>query len=125
MLQPSLGFGSYISKTCRDINLPKPKGHPPCLTGTQVFSILELLLIYLKQYGTVVPPTDVHRIHPVFPDLPTHRINRFDGYYGPLNADTHNLYEEIPCLGVIAEAIRQAISNIPPGYTHHLLTLQS
>lgn len=49
-------------------------------------------------------------------------INGQPGYFGPLqlpdpDADPtlHNLYEELPCLGVLAEAVRQSISDAGPG----------
>lgn len=49
-------------------------------------------------------------------------IQQQGGYYGNLVApgpDTddgmHNLYEEIPCLGVLAYAVRQTVSNAAPG----------
>lgn len=92
------------------------------ITHTQIFTIPDPLNIYLKQYGTVIPPTDVH-IQPAFPDLPTGVISGFGGYYGPLNNDTHLLYEEIPCLGVTAEAVRRSISDAPIGpYQSNLST---
>lgn len=89
--------------------------------GSQAFSIPEPISVYLKQYGFVVPPTD-SRLSAVFPDLPTAVINNNGGYYGPLGVDTHNLYEEIPTLGVTAEAIRQAIGNAPVGPYNSALT---
>ncbi|XP_072758698.1 uncharacterized protein [Anoplolepis gracilipes] len=52
---------------------------------------------------------------PTIRDLPTSVIAGNGGYYGPINVDTHNMYEEIPCLGVLSEAVRQTVSNAPPG----------
>jgi hypothetical protein len=46
--------------------------------------------------------------------LPTTQFNHFSGYYPhndalvPVDEDNHNLYEEIPSLGVFAEQIRIA-----------------
>lgn len=91
------------------------------MTNTQVFTIPEPLMLYFKQYGTVVPPTETH-LHPTFPQLPTGVINGFGGYYGPLGPDTHNNYEELPCLGVTAEAVRAAVGELPPGPYNSSLT---
>ncbi|CAG9822197.1 unnamed protein product [Phaedon cochleariae] len=61
-------------------------------------------------------------LYPQFPPLPVARLAGFGGYYGALvnpgrnvNNQRHNLYEEIPCMGVLAEAIRQSLSNAGPG----------
>ncbi|KAF6198426.1 hypothetical protein GE061_008174 [Apolygus lucorum] len=87
------------------------------------FTIPEPLDVYIKQYGSVVPSTESH-LYPAFPPLPVQQVNGFGGYYGPLNVDTHNLYEEIPCLGVAAEAVRRSLTNDEPGHYQSALTTQ-
>lgn len=52
---------------------------------------------------------------PTIPSLPTSIISGHGGYYGTLALNTHNAYEELPSLGVTNEAIRQSVSNEPPG----------
>ena len=47
-------------------------------------------------------------IIPRFPTLPVTVIGKVGGYYGEWNENTHNLYEEIPCLGVLAEQLMAA-----------------
>lgn len=90
-------------------------------TQTTSFNLPEPLLLQVKQLGNVVATTKQH-LYPKFPDLPTQVINGLGGYYGNLvapapNVDNtlHNLYEELPCLGVTSEAVCNAISNAPPG----------
>lgn len=78
------------------------------------WAIPEPLHIYLKQYGSFVTPTET-KLAPEFPPLPIQVVQGFGGYYGPINTDNHNLYEEIPSLGVLAEGIRMALSNADPG----------
>lgn len=78
------------------------------------FIVPEPILCQLRIFGRIQTLTREH-LQPVFPSLPTERVAGFGGYYGPINVNTHNFYEEIPCLGVLAEAVRQAVSNSPPG----------
>lgn len=74
----------------------------------------EPILLQLRALGNVVSPTGQH-LYPEFPDIPVFQIGGFGGYFGVLNLDTHNLYEELPCLGVTAEAVRQSVSVAPAG----------
>lgn len=78
------------------------------------FSIPEPIMIQLKSIGSVQTMTREH-LTPSIPDLPQEVIAGHGGYYGPITVDTHNLYEEIPCLGVTSEAVRQSVSNAAPG----------
>ncbi|XP_036141519.1 uncharacterized protein LOC118645133 isoform X2 [Monomorium pharaonis] len=78
------------------------------------FSIPEPIMVQIKVIGNTQTMTKEH-LHPEFPELPTQQIAGFGGYYGRINEDTHNLYEEIPCMGVLSEAVRHSISNEPPG----------
>lgn len=91
------------------------------LVQTTAFVVPEPILLQLRQLGNVVSTTKQH-LYPEFPELPTQQIADHGGYYGTLQEpgegvdnSIHNLYAEIPCLGVVAEAIRATISNLPPG----------
>jgi len=81
----------------------------------------EPIYLYIKALGKIVTKSGKH-IKPEFPPMPTETVNGFGGYYGPLVAppdeqqpveltENHNLYEEIPALGVLAEAVRQSVSD--------------
>lgn len=74
----------------------------------------EPIFLQLRALGNVVSPTGQH-LYPEFPPLPVEQIGGFGGYYGELDENTHNLYEELPCLGVTAEAVRQTVSVAPAG----------
>lgn len=77
-------------------------------------SVPEPILIQLKTLGTIQTMTREH-LTPTIPDLPTRIINGHGGYYGQIDINNHNLYEEIPCIGVLSEAVRQSIGNAAPG----------
>lgn len=79
------------------------------------FHIPEPVYIYLSTYGVIKDVATGQVLIPEFPQLPTEVIGEFGGFYGNINDETHNLYEEIPCLGVAAENLRQSLSNAPPG----------
>lgn len=86
------------------------------------FSVPEPILLQLRVFGSTQTMTREH-LYPTFPSLPNQEIGAFGGYFGSLDPTTHNLYEEIPCLGVTGEAIRRSISNEPPGpYVSSLTT---
>jgi hypothetical protein len=97
------------------------------------FSIPEPLNLYLKSIGNIETSIKQH-LYPSFPPLPTVVIDGYGGHYGLLtapeaaapNADlVHNLYEEIPCLGVLSYATSQAISDNPPGPYVSLVAYQN
>lgn len=78
------------------------------------FSIPEPLMLQLRVLGTTQTITREH-LYSMFPALPTENVGVFGGYYGQLSSNTHNLYEELPCLGVTSEGIRHSVSNEQPG----------
>lgn len=91
------------------------------LVQTTSFSVPEPIFLQIRQIGNLVTKTGQH-LYPEFPELPNQEINGQLGYYGPIqlpapdaDLNIHNLYEEIPCLGVLAEAVRQSISDAAPG----------
>ncbi|KAJ8978102.1 hypothetical protein NQ317_018968 [Molorchus minor] len=106
------------------------------LIQTSSFLLPEPILLQLRAIGNIVTSTKQH-LYPEFSPLPSEVIAGFGGYYGQLvppaaaapvavhGAATppppvvdnmlHNLYEEIPCLGVVAEAIQASIGDVPPG----------
>lgn len=90
------------------------------IAENSVFSVPEPLTNQLKILGATQTLTREH-INPQFPSLPTEQVGGFGGYYGPLSEHTHNQYEELPSLGVAAEAVRRALSNAPAGPYHSAL----
>jgi hypothetical protein len=73
----------------------------------------EPLRLFLASYGTFTSSLG-EEIKANFPSYPETEINNFGGYYPvanaavPINADNHNLYEEIPAPGLYAELLRIA-----------------
>nr|CDS33491.1 capsid protein [Hymenolepis microstoma] len=67
-------------------------------------------------FGTVTT-SNGENFDPFFPPLPHFLVGNYGGYYdnNVYNVDNHNLYEEIPALGVVAEACRQSASDAPAG----------
>lgn len=91
-------------------------------TQSTTFSIPEPITLQLKQLGNTVAKHIDHHLYPYFPQLSTRVVAGHGGYYGKLvepapdtDNSVHNLYEELPCLGVMSEAVRAAISNAPTG----------
>lgn len=68
------------------------------------YSLLEPISVYLRGVGNIVTLTGQH-LYPTFPTMPTNVVGGKRGYYGAINVENHNLYEEVPCFGVLAEAI--------------------
>jgi len=92
------------------------------LIKSKAFSIPEPILLQLKQFGNVVSPVTGQTFEAALPNLPTHVLDGHGGYFGPLLApsagvddSTHNLYEEIPCLGTHSSGVRASVSALPPG----------
>lgn len=91
------------------------------LTQTTSFCVPEPLALQVRQIGNLQTMTKQH-LYPEFPELPVEQINGQGGYYGAIQLpgpdvdnSIHNLYEEIPCMGVTSEAVRQSISEAAPG----------
>lgn len=85
------------------------------------FCLPDPILKQIMTIGNVKSSTGQH-LYVTSPPLPTAVLGGFGGYYGALvppgegiDNTIHNLYEEVPCLGVLAEAIRNSIGNGPPG----------
>lgn len=87
------------------------------------YTLLEPMAIYLKGLGNITTSTGQH-LHPTFPPLPIATVGNKHGFFGAIAANNHNLYEEIPCLGVLAEAIQYAVSNENPGTRASVLSTQ-
>jgi len=88
-------------------------------------------MLQLKQLGNVVTLTRQH-LKATFPTLPQEKIGGRGGYYGVLKPpgpgvddSLHNLYEEIPCLGVLSEAIMHAISDEAAGPYQSVVTYEN
>lgn len=83
------------------------------------FSIPAPLLKQLQLFGRTSSGYGEH-LYPDFPPLPSSQIKERSGYFGEITTKTHNYHEELPCLGVLAEAISQAMSNKIGRYTSSL-----
>lgn len=94
--------------------LSQPEHFISTLIQNVSYSIPEPLTLLFKSVGNLLTKSGEH-FQPTFPVLPDTVIQGHGGYYGQIDAITHNLYEEIPCLGVAAEAVRQSVSDAPPG----------
>lgn len=94
------------------------------------FNVPEPLILQIRTIGNLITKTGQH-LYPSAPPLPDQQIGGIGGFFGPLvmpgqpNADNmrHNLYEELPTLGVTAAAIMASVSNAPPGAYISQLTL--
>jgi len=112
----------------RIILLKQKHSQPLTLVETEVLTLLHSipfvvpspLYCQLKELGNIITQGHEH-LYPAFPPLPTEVIGNLGGYYGILESaididhSMHNLYEEIPCLGVVSYAIQQSISDAPIG----------
>lgn len=100
------------------------------LTQKAQFIVPEPIQMQLQHLGNIESSFQQH-LYPTFPPLPTTEIQNFGGYHGILDLpgegvddDVHNLYEEIPCLGVLGEAVRVATGNHQPGPYASLVQFQ-
>lgn len=91
------------------------------LTKNVSFCVPEPLRLLVNSYGNIETKIGTHLV-PAFPQLPDQVIANIGGYYGQLlppaegvNNGLHNLYEEIPCLGVLATAVQAVVSDAAPG----------
>lgn len=87
------------------------------LCESTTFSIPHPIYLYLQALGNIKCTATGQSLIPTFPTLPTTVIEGRGGYYGAINLDdqTHNLYEEIPTLGVVVEALQAALGDAVPG----------
>ncbi|GBP00583.1 hypothetical protein EVAR_76878_1 [Eumeta japonica] len=71
----------------------------------QEWNIPQPLFLYLKAVGNVKDKTG-KQLHLATHVLPTTAAQNFGGYYSQLMTEhSHNLYEEIPCLGIVADTL--------------------
>lgn len=102
-------------KRANQLNMTEQEQQLLDMCDSTEFNVPSPLAIYLKALGEIQTSTTGQTLIPDFPPMPIEEVNNYTGYYGPINNHNHNLYEEIPCLGVMAEAVRQTVSNTPPG----------
>lgn len=85
-------------------------------------TVLEPISIFLRDLSNITTGTGQH-LYPTFPPLPVTLVNDQPGYFGPITEENPTLYEEIPCLGVMAETVRQTVLQAHNGpYTSSLTT---
>lgn len=85
------------------------------LCDSTTFAIPSPIHLYLQALGTVKCSGTGQTLIPSFPPLPEAAILGYGGYFGNMDDETHNLYEEFPCLGTTGEGLRSALSDAPPG----------
>lgn len=73
------------------------------------FSVPEPIFMFRKGIGNVVTAAGQH-LYPTFPDMPDQILAGRGGYYGPLDVLTIARYLDVPCLGVLSEAVCQSTS---------------
>lgn len=119
------------------------------LVNNTPFTLPEPLYLAVKSLGNVTTPTGAH-LYLKSPSYPTEIIAGLGGFYGTLNEEAapeeeeeaaaaqqarearnaairlrHNLYEELPCPGVLAYAVQQSVSNANPGNYQSTVTLRA
>lgn len=85
------------------------------ICGGTNFNVPEPIYLYIKALGTIQTTSTGQTLIPEFPPLPTEQVENFTGFYGAIAANNHNLYEEIPCLGVMSQALCVALSDANVG----------
>ncbi|APG78325.1 putative capsid protein [Wuhan cricket virus 2] len=83
------------------------------MSATHSFNLTEPIRLYLSGVGVAVTKNGQH-LYPSFPPLPTEVVDGIPGLYGPIGEATHNLYEEIPALGVSIGMIRASLNPVRP-----------
>lgn len=77
------------------------------------FNVPEPIFDYLRQIGTYTDDMGKETFLNI-PDLPTTIVGGYGGYHAAtINFDTHNLYEDIPCLGIIGDTLMTIASGVP------------
>lgn len=77
------------------------------------FNLPVPLRLYLAGLGNVTSRIGQH-LYPAFPELPTKVIDGIPATYGRITANTHNMYEELPCLGVAIGLLRATLNPVNP-----------
>lgn len=85
------------------------------LTNANTFNVPQPIYLWLNALGVVKCTSTGQTLIPQFPELPIQQVDGHGGYFGMIDVNNHNIYEEIPSLGVCAEALRQALSDAQPG----------
>ncbi|MCP3668368.1 MAG: hypothetical protein GY696_38765, partial [Gammaproteobacteria bacterium] len=92
------------------------------------FVVPEPILLQLRTFGNVQTKIKQHLI-PEFPPLPVTVINNIAGFFpqpqppaAGVDDALHLLFLEFPCLGVMSEAVMQAVSQVPAGAYQSVLT---
>lgn len=80
-------------------------------TMDEVFNVPQLLHIYLNEVGNYTDKMG-KETNLEIPNLPVTRVQNFGGYHAAeVNADTHNMFEEIPSLGVAGDVVMALVSD--------------
>lgn len=82
-------------------------------TYDEVYNIPSPLSIYLNQVGSYVDKMGKETYHNV-PALPITVVQNFGGYHAAaIDANNHNLFEEVPSLGIAGDIVMALASNDP------------
>lgn len=85
-----------------------------------VLEVPEPVYKWLYTFGTIISPTG-ESLKLQTPPLPEIPINGFPGFWGPVDENTHNLYEELPSLGLCHEHVRRSLAEpFVPNYISDL-----
>jgi hypothetical protein len=81
--------------------------------STETFNVPHPIYLYLQEVGTYTDKmgkeTELN-----IPDLPIQRAGGLEGYHAPeVNAENHNLFEEVPSLGIAADMVMALASPQP------------
>lgn len=83
------------------------------VSSNLTFNVPEPIRLYLMGIGNVVSKTGQH-LYPSFPELPHKTVDSIPATYGKISVQNHNLYEEIPCLGISIGLIRATMNPVNP-----------
>lgn len=115
-------FRYFVIALCwlRIINLKSTTGQPMSDEEVQIrdqtseleFNIPDPIYQFLHVFGEIIGYGTGQSMQPEFPPIPTREIGGIGGFYNNLanNNNINTLYEEIPCLGVTAEALCQSLN---------------
>lgn len=135
MLVEGLRYYSVGLTWLRMIQLKKANSQPMTPAEEEIstlcehtnFAVPHSIFLYLQAIGNVKCTATGQQLIPTFPPLPTTVIEGRGGYYGTIdqNPHNHNLYEEIPALGVVVEGLQTALGNANPGPYDSVLRIRN
>lgn len=78
------------------------------------FNTPEPIRLYLASIGAVQTKAG-HHLYPEFPAMPEEIVDHTPGYYAQsISACSHNLYEEVPCIGIVVALLKASLNEVRP-----------